>query len=217
MAEISFSPVPRPWPPVIPHVGRFISLHPQQPEMDAAELFRISHGMPESEALWRYLPAGPFETVDGLRDFLKAWGAAPDLIAFTVRDINTGAALGSISLMSLRPSHGVGELGNIWFTPTAQRTAANTESNYLLLRHCFEDLGYRRMEWKCNALNEPSRRAALRLGFNYEGTFLQHLIVKGQNRDTAWFAMMDHQWPEIKAALEERLRTGVSRGENSKD
>lgn len=170
------------------------------------ELFGISHGSPEVEVLWRYLPAGPFADARAMAAFLETWGATPDVVAFTVRAAGTGAALGSISLMSLRPAHGVGELGNIWFPPAAQRTGANTESNYLLLRHCFEGLGYRRMEWKCNALNEPSRRAALRLGFTYEGTFRQHMIVKGENRDTAWFAMMDHEWPGVKAMLERLLK-----------
>ena len=195
-------------PAAIPHLGRIISLHPQDPEGDAAELFRISHGTEEMEALWRYLPDGPYADEASLRDFLRSSGAAPDLFAFTVRDAATGAALGNISLMSLRPAHGVGELGNIWFCPAAQRTAANTESNYLLLRYCFGELGYRRMEWKCNALNEPSRRAALRLGFRYEGTFRQHMIVKGRNRDTAWFAMLDHEWPRVKAAMERWLEPG---------
>ena len=189
----------------IRHEGRYIRLVPQDPDGDAGELFRISHGSAEVEALWRFMPAGPFLDRDALAGFLKTWGDTPDVIAFTVREAGHGAVLGSISLMSLRPAHGVGELGNIWFAPAAQRTGANTESNYLLLRHCFEDFGYRRMEWKCNALNEPSRRAALRLGFSYEGTFHHHMIVKGENRDTAWFAMLDHEWPRVKAALERWL------------
>ncbi len=192
------------------HEGRFVHLHPQLPE-DAGELFPISHGSPGVEALWQYMPAGPFAGVPDMADFLKTWGASPDVVAFTVRHADHASALGSISLMSLRPVHGVGELGNIWYAPQAQRTAANTESNYLLLRHAFEDLGYRRMEWKCNALNEPSRRAALRLGFSYEGTFRQHMIVKGLNRDTAWFSMMDHEWPRVKAAMEQSLAGGSAR------
>lgn len=198
----------RPMPPAIRHEGKFITLVPQEAAREAEELFHISHGFPEAEALWRYMPVGPFPDAGELEDFLQSWGETPDVVAFTVRSAVHDAALGSISLMSLRPVHGVGELGNIWFTPAAQRTRANTEANYLLLRHCFDDLGYRRMEWKCNALNEPSRRAALRLGFSYEGTFRQHMIVKGENRDTAWFSMLDHEWPEVKAALESWLYAG---------
>ncbi len=198
----------RPMPSAIRHEGKFITLAPQEAVREAEELFHISHGFPEAGALWRYLPVGPFPDAGALEDFLQSWGNTPDVMAFTVRSAAHGGALGSISLMSLRPVHGVGELGNIWFTPAAQRTRANTEANYLLLRHCFEGLGYRRMEWKCNALNEPSRRAALRLGFSYEGTFRQHMIVKGENRDTAWFSLLDHEWPEVKAALESWLYEG---------
>ena len=196
---------PRLMAAAISHYGSSIVLKPQDPERDAAELFQISHGTKLKEALWQYLPAGPFSDELALRDFLRQWRTAPDVVAFTVRDSTAAVALGSISLMSLRPAHGVGELGNIWFTPAAQRTRANTEANYLLLRHCFEELGYRRMEWRCNALNEPSRRAALRLGYRYEGTFRQHMIVKGENRDTSWFAMLDHEWPEVKSALKQRV------------
>ncbi len=196
---------PRPFPPRQRHDGQFVSLLPQDPAADAAELYSISHDISDAPALWRYLPVGPFPGPGALQGFLQDWGSAPDVLAFTVRQAGPGPALGSISLMSLRPAHGVGELGNIWFTPAAQRTKANTESNYLLLKHCFEDLGYRRMEWKCNASNAPSRRSALRLGFTFEGIFRQHMIVKGENRDTAWFAMLDHEWPAVKAAMERWL------------
>ena len=198
-----FSAEPRLMPPPVIHRGRRVTLHPQDPAGDAVELFAISHGGAQKEALWRYLPVGPFEDAGDLRTFLASWQSSPDVLSFTVREAGSGAAIRSISLVNLRPAHGVAELGNIWFTPAAQGTGANPEANFLLLRHCFEDLGYRRMEWKCNALNEPSRRAAQRLGFSFEGTFRQHMIVKGENRDSAWFAMMDHEWPLVKARLEE--------------
>lgn len=205
MSEFPLPAHPGAFPPRRSHAGQFVDLIPQDPEHDAAGLYAISHHIPDPEALWQYLPAGPFPGPEALQSFLEQWGANPDLLAFTVRQAGSGSMLGSISLMSLRPVHGVGELGNIWFTPAAQRTRANTESNYLLLKHCFEELGYRRMEWKCNALNAPSRRAALRLGFTFEGIFRQHMIVKGQNRDTAWFAMLDHEWPQVKQAMEQWL------------
>ena len=205
MTYSTFSRRPRPLPAAVSHHGNFISLHPQDAEKDAAELFRISHGTAEKDTLWQYLPVGPFPDEAALQAFLTQWGSNPDVAAFTVRSSPDGTAVGSISLMNLRPDHGVGELGNIWFTPSAQRTRANTESNYLLLRHCFGELGYRRMEWKCNALNEPSRRAALRLGFTYEGTFRQHMIVKEQNRDTAWFSMLDKEWAQVSCQLEGML------------
>ena len=181
--------------------GRFVTLTPQDVVNDAAELFAISHADDETRNLWRYLPFGPFANAEALAAFLHDWQANPDVIAFTVRDTATRRCVGTISLMSIRAEHGVAELGNIWYTPGAQRTKANTEASYLLLRHCFGPLRYRRMEWKCNALNGPSQRAARRLGFTFEGTFRQHMVVKGANRDTAWFAMLDCEWPRIGAAM----------------
>ena len=181
--------------------GRFITLKPLDVAADAAELFAISHVDEETRKLWRYMPRGPFADAEDQGSFLREWQATPNVIAFAVRDAGTQHCLGSISLMSIRAEHGVAELGNIWYAPAAQRTKTNTEACYLLLRHCFEDLGYRRMEWKCDSRNEPSHNAALRLGFTFEGIFRQHMIIKGENRDTAWFAMLDHEWPQISAAM----------------
>jgi len=181
--------------------GRFITLTPLDVSADVAELFAISHVDETTRKLWRYMPCGPFAGVEEQAAFLRGWQATPNVIAFAVRAAATQHCLGSISLMSIRAEHGVAELGNIWYAPAAQRTKANTEACYLLLRHCFEDLGYRRMEWKCDARNEPSRNAALRLGFTFEGIFRQHMIIKGENRDTAWFAMLDHEWPQIATAF----------------
>ena len=110
------------------------------------------------------------------------------------------------SYLRVVPADGVIEVGHIWFGPALQRTRQATEAIYLLTRQVFDDLGYRRFEWKCNALNEPSRRAAVRFGFTYEGTFRQHMVVKGSNRDTAWYAMLDGEWPAVKAAFEAWLR-----------
>lgn len=181
--------------------GRFITLTPLDVAADVAELFAISHSDETTRKLWRYMPRGPFVDAQDQAAFLSEWQATPNVIAFTVRDAAAQHCLGSISLMSIRPEHGVAELGNIWYAPAAQRTKTNTEACYLLLRHCFEELGYRRMEWKCDARNEPSRNAALRLGFTFEGIFRQHMIIKGENRDTAWFAMLDHEWPQIATAF----------------
>ncbi len=185
--------------------GRFITLKPLDVAADVAELFAISHVDEKTRNLWRYMPCGPFSNVEDQAAFLREWQATPNVIAFAVRNAETQHCLGSISLMSIRAEHGVAELGNIWYAPAAQRTKANTEACYLLLRHCFEDLGYRRMEWKCDSRNEPSRKAALRLGFTFEGIFRQHMIIKGENRDTAWFAMLDHEWPQISAAMRKWL------------
>ncbi len=169
------------------------------------ELWHVSHGTEEACELWRYLPCGPFSEVAEMRSFCRDWQAQPDVVAFTVRENATRRCVGGISIMSIRPEHGVAELGFIWYAPGAQRTKANTEANYLLLRHCFEHLRYRRMEWKCNAANERSQRAALRLGYRHEGTFRQHMIVKGLNRDTDWFSMLDHEWPHRREALKRWL------------
>ena len=181
--------------------GRFITLTPLDVAADVAELFTISHVDEATRKLWRYMPRGPFADAEDQAAFLSEWQATPHVIAFAVRDAAAQHCLGSISLMSIRAEHGVAELGNIWYAPAAQRTKANTEACYLLLRNCFEDLGYRRMEWKCDARNDPSRNAALRLGFTFEGIFRQHMIIKGENRDTAWFAMLDHEWPQIATAF----------------
>ncbi len=169
-------------------------------ERDVEELFAISHVDDNARSVWRYLPCGPFSDVAEHAAFLRDWQARPDLIVFTARDAATGKTIGSISLMCIRPEHGVAELGNIWYAPSAQRSRANTEACHLLLSHCFDELGYRRMEWKCNARNERSHRAALRLGFTFEGIFRQHMIVRGESRDTTWLSILNHEWPRIRAA-----------------
>jgi len=181
--------------------GKFITLTPLDVANDVGELFAISHTDDKARELWRYMPWGPFASVSDYTEFLEGLQAAPNGIAFTVRDAPTRRCLGSICLMNIRAEHGVAELGNIWYAPGAQRTRVNTEANFLLLRHCFERLRYRRMEWKCDALNERSQRAAERLGFTFEGIFRQHMIIKGRNRDTAWFAMLDDEWSRLGAAM----------------
>lgn len=185
--------------------GRFIALTPLDVDADVVELHAISHADEDTRKLWRYMPRGPFASIAEYAAFLREWQATPDVLVFVVRDTATQRILGSISLMNIRPAHRVAELGWIWYAPAAQRTKTNTETCYLLLRHCFEKLGYRRMEWKCDARNEPSRNAAQRLGFTFEGIFRQHMIIKGENRDTAWFAILDHEWPQIDAAMRKWL------------
>jgi RimJ/RimL family protein N-acetyltransferase len=137
---------------------------------------------------------------------VAAWAqrVAPlsDPFFYAVVDVATGHAVGRLALMRIDPAHGVIEVGHVLYAPSLQRSAHATEVQSLLARHVFEDLGYRRYEWKCNALNAPSRRAALRLGFRYEGVFRQHMVVKGVNRDSAWYSMLDSEWPARKAAFE---------------
>jgi RimJ/RimL family protein N-acetyltransferase len=195
------------WPRPTPRefTGRYFTLRPADLERDMEELFVLSHASPAALDIWRYLPWGPFTDAGELREHYRQWQAKPDVFAFTVWQNSTRRPVGSISLMNIRPEHGVAELGFIWYGPSAQRTKANTESNYLLLHHCFEDLQYRRIEWKCDAANERSHRAALRLGYRYEGTFRQHMVIKGRNRDTAWLSILDHEWPKLRPKLEQAL------------
>lgn len=192
-------------PEARPHAGKFLTLTPLDVDADVEELFRGSHVPGTAEAMWGLIAAGPFADAAAMGGWLRAQKALPDMIPFTVTDNATGRRIGSISIMRITPAHGVAELGFIWYEPAAQRTKANTEANYLLLRHCFAELGYRRMEWKCNSKNARSRAAALRLGYSFEGIFRQHMVIKGGNRDTAWFAMLDHEWPRVASAMEHWL------------
>jgi len=185
--------------------GRYVSLEPLLPERDAPDLFAGSHGSPEAEALWTYMPYGPFADAEEMEAWLAERAASLDPSFLGVRDRASGRPVGMVSFLNLAPAMRRLELGHIWYAPVAQRTRVNTESVYLMLRHAFEDLECRRVEWKCDALNARSRRAALRLGFTFEGIFRQHLIVKGRNRDTAWFAMLDAEWPRRREGLESWL------------
>ncbi len=180
--------------------GKFISLVPLDPERHAAELYACSHGSAEKERLWTYMSYGPFVDVQAMQRWLAEQAHSTDPLFFAV--IFCGRAIGMVSFLCDVPAMRRLEIGHIWYAPDYQRSAVNTEAAYLMLRHAFEALGYRRVEWKCNALNERSRRAALRLGFQFEGVFRKHMIVKGRNRDSAWFAMTDDDWPSVRCALE---------------
>jgi RimJ/RimL family protein N-acetyltransferase len=183
--------------------GRYVTLAP----LDLAHadaLYASSHG-PEREALWAYLADGPFASRDAFAESLAAKVASPDPLFCGFVDRETGSPGGYAAYLRIEPVHRVIEVGHILFVPSFQRTRAATEAMYLMARHALEDLGYRRYEWKCNALNEPSRKAALRLGFNFEGTFRQHMIVKGRSRNTAWFSVIDREWPRVRAAFEQWL------------
>ena len=187
------------------HAGGTISLHPLDPEADVEDLYPASHGEPEREKIWIYLPYGPFADRPAMRNWLVQCAASADPLFFTVSDNTSGRRVGMVSFLRVNSSMRSLELGHIWYVPEAQRTQTNTESIYLMLREAFDHLGYRRVEWKCDSLNERSRRAALRLGFRFEGVFRQHMIVKGRNRDTAWYAMLSRDWPAIKANMERWL------------
>ncbi|MFG1479862.1 GNAT family protein [Xanthobacter sp. V4C-4] len=181
--------------------GRLVRVVPFDPGRHGAELHALSHG-PERDALWAYLGAAPFADRDAFVRFYAQAATKADPLLFALEQTADGRAVGHATYMRVEPAHRVVEVGNILFTPALQRRPAGTEAMYLMARHAFEDLGFRRYEWKCNALNAPSRRAAERLGFTFEGVFRQHMIVKGRNRDTAWYAMLDTDWPRARAAFE---------------
>jgi RimJ/RimL family protein N-acetyltransferase len=184
--------------------GRYVDLTPLDARLHGDALWEATRGE-QNDALWQYLAEGPFRDREDFDKTLEGMAASEDPLFFAIIDRASERAAGRASYLRIDPKHGSIEVGSILYSPPLQRTRGATEAMYLMARHAFEDLGYRRYEWKCNALNEPSRRAALRLGFTFEGIFRQHQIVKGRNRDTAWFSMLDGEWPRRKEAFERWL------------
>ena len=184
--------------------GRYVTLKPLDASIHGHSLYMESAGEGR-EDLWPYLFEGPYADRRSFDTDLVRKADSSDPLFFAVIDNQSGLALGHAAYMRIEPRHRVIEVGSILYTPKLQRTPGATEAMYLMARHVFEDLGYRRYEWKCNALNAPSRSAALRLGFTFEGIFRQHMIIKGRSRDTAWFSMMDSEWRERKFAFESWL------------
>lgn len=201
-----------PLPERVSRIGRYVALAPLNAAEDIHELYAASHTPPEYQELWRYLPNGPFADQGAMLEWLQRMQASQDLLFMTVTSLAHGRKVGMIAIMSVAAEMGRAELGHIWYSPLVQRSMVNTETTYLLLCYLFDDLGYRRVEWKCNNENIPSKTTARRMGFVYEGLFRQHMIVKGRNRDTAWFAMLDSEWPQRKANFERYLsgEPGVS-------
>jgi RimJ/RimL family protein N-acetyltransferase len=191
----------RPRPQRIALDGRYVRLEPLDAPRHGETLFEAGAG-PDAPALWRYLFEHPITDRSNFEAWIEKASASPDPLFFAAIDKATGRAEGRLALMRIEPVHGVIETGNILFGPSLARSRAATEAIYLQARHIFDDLGYRRFEWKCDARNEPSRRAALRFGFSFEGIFRQHMVVKGENRDTAWYAMINRDWPRIRNAFE---------------
>jgi RimJ/RimL family protein N-acetyltransferase len=178
--------------------GAFVTLEPIDPGRHAEGLFAAGHGSPAADALWTYMPYGPFADPPAMRAWLATLPDSDDPLFFAV--VRDGWPLGMTSFLNVDTGMRRLELGHIWFGPAAQRTEANTESAFLMLDWAF-DAGYRRAEWKCDARNARSRAAAERLGFTFEGVFRRHMIVKGRNRDTAWFSIVDDEWPELRDRL----------------
>jgi alpha-beta hydrolase superfamily lysophospholipase/RimJ/RimL family protein N-acetyltransferase len=199
--EAQLAPTPRATPAREPIAGRLVRLEPLDADRHGGDLFAAADTAGDPE-LWTYLPYGPFADQAEIHAHLSAQAASADPLFFAVVDAASGRAGGVVSYLRIEPAHRVIEIGHIWFGAALQRTPQATEAIYLLARHAFDDLGLRRLEWKCNAANARSRRAAERFGFTFEGVFRQHMIVKGRNRDTAWFAILDGEWPAIRSAFE---------------
>ena len=194
---------PCPLPQRVPLEGAWCRLEPLEAARHGDQLFEASMA-PGADARFRYLFESPCERVEFDRWLARAV-AADDPLAFAVVDRASGRCEGRQTLMRITPDHGVIEIGSILWGPAISRTRVATEALYLFARYAFETLGYRRFEWKCNSLNAPSIRAAGRFGFRYEGQFRQHMVIKGANRDTHWFSMLDTEWPALRAAFDRWL------------
>lgn len=196
--------------------GPRVRLIPLEAKRDAPALYAMSNGEPvrlgeraikaydPSLLVWRYLRHGPFTDAAGCEAYLIELGSSPDILPMTLIEQQSAQPIGTLSFMSNVPGHLKIEIGHIWIAPVMQGSGVIYEAVFLMLRHCFE-LGYRRLEWKCDALNERSRRTALSLGFRFEGVQEYHMIARGRSRDTAWYRILDHEWPALCARLEQRL------------
>lgn len=188
---------PPPRPTGAPLTGRHAELAPLRAEVHAAELFKANIA---SDAIWDYLPYGPFASASSYHRWVREASAGDDPFFYAIRNRDTGQWQGVASYLRITPDAGSIEVGHINFSPALQKSRAATEAMFLMMEWAFE-AGYRRYEWKCDALNLPSRRAAQRLGLSFEGIFRQAAVVKGRNRDTAWFAAIDSEWPALKEAF----------------
>jgi RimJ/RimL family protein N-acetyltransferase len=193
-----------PRPPRSAMEGRFCIVEPVDPARHAADL-HAANSLDREGRNWTYLPYGPFDRIEDYRLWLDRASAGDDPLFHAIIERRSSRAAGVASYMRIDPAGGVIEVGGINYAPPLQRTPAATEAMYLMMRRVFDELGYRRYEWKCDALNAPSRAAAQRLGFQYEGTFRQATVYKARNRDTCWFSILDSEWPALKARFERWL------------
>ena len=187
--------------------GRYCRLEPLDVADHAQDLYQAYQASAD-DRIWTYLFCGPFDDFDAYQNWLSSSCLGDDPLFFAIIDLKSQKALGIASFLRIDPNNGGIEVGNINYSPALQQTAAGTEAMYLMMRRAFDELGYRRYEWKCDDLNEASKRAALRYGFTYEGLFRQAVVYKGRNRDTAWFSIIDSEWPAIKAAFEGWMAPG---------
>lgn len=191
-------------PPRTPIQGRFCRIEPLDPARHADDLIAAFQQARDGRA-WTYLTVGPFADPAEHRAWIAKAATSTDPLHHVVIDLASGRAVGTLGLMRIDPANGVIEVGHVTFSPFLQRTPISTEAQYLLMKRVFDELGYRRYEWKCDSLNAPSRATAERLGFTYEGLFRQAVVYKGRSRDTAWFSILDSEWPARKAAFERWL------------
>ena len=190
-------------PPAEPMIGRYCQLERLDPDRDGQSLFD-AHALDTEGRNWTYLPQGPFENYTEFNIWLSGMAKLDDPYFFTIIDAESQTSVGIASYLRITPPAGSIEVGHIHYSPLLQRTPAATEAMYLMMKRAFE-LGYRRYEWKCDALNAPSRAAAQRLGLSYEGIFRQATVYKQRNRDTSWYATIDQEWPDLKQAFEQWL------------
>ena len=196
---------PAPWPEPVTLRGRYVTLEPLDGGRHGDALWEAIR---DHIQLWNWMSIGPFNEKDEMMATLDRWRESERALLFAIVPQSTGRAAGWASYMRIGPAHGVIEVGNVVFSPALQRSRAATEAMFLMAAQVFDELGYRRYEWKCDAQNLASRRAAERLGFTFEGIFRQHMVTKGRNRDTAWFSMLDREWAGRKRAFEAWLEPG---------
>jgi RimJ/RimL family protein N-acetyltransferase len=191
-----------------PLSGRYVDLEKVAADAHGAALFESFVAADREGRVWTYLGYGPFASYVDFRSWLTTREQSVDPLFYSFIPRRTGKASGMGSFMRMDPTNRVIEIGHIWMSPGLQRTREASEAIFLMMRHAFDDLAARRLEWKCDALNAASRQAAERFGFTFEGVFRQHMIVKGRNRDTAWYAIIDKDWPPIRKAFETWLEPG---------
>lgn len=191
----------RPVPGAVTLEGRYCRLEPLDAERHGRDLYDAYRAAPDGRD-WTYLSVGPFTEAQDYLGHVEASARSTDPRHFAVIERKTGKAVGTLALMRIEPAHGVVEVGFVTFSPLLKRTPISTEAQYLLMAYVFDELGYRRYEWKCDSLNAPSRAAAERLGFTFEGVFRQATVYKDRNRDTAWFSILDTEWPAQKQVFQ---------------
>ncbi|RRC99430.1 N-acetyltransferase [Amphritea balenae] len=188
--------------------GRYVILEPMRADRHAEALYQAGHSTEQGLKIWDYLAYGPWPDLASYTAVIKQQSASQDTVFYALRSKETGDVCGQASFLDINAVNGVIEIGHIWFGPQLQKTRAATEALYLMIRYAMDELGYRRMQWRCNSQNSGSRTAAQRLGFRFEGIFFNHMIFKGKNRDTAWYSILDNEWPTVRELISTWLKEG---------